>query len=72
MIDYQIGLTGKAMSKRSQVQKFTVQGYKKLRHLLCIVNSTSCKAHYELLVQDRLELTNHLPARQACEAGGTV
>lgn len=45
-------------SKRSQVQKFTVQGYKKLRHLLCIVNSTLCKAHYELLGQDRLELTN--------------
>jgi len=64
--------------KPSQVQKFTVQarlpsvgqGYKKFRHLLCIVNSMLCKALYELLLQDRLELTNHLPARQACEAGG--
>jgi len=37
---------------------------------LGIVNSTLYKALYELLVQGRLELTNHLPARQDCEAGG--
>jgi len=30
------------------------------------------KAHYKLLVQDRLEITNHLPARQTCKTGETV